>query len=579
MGMNRRSCDNCFSLGHKCTSEFSTTKRSQRRRPRPSLRKASVQNKEGSRASPSYNEPQGLDAEVSRKAHCTLDGWYTPPEKEALAADSYLVETFFRAFDPGLSDFGLSSSLGVTQYMLASSEASTPSPKVFNRTPNEVHGDVLGVDAVPVVTLTQSLNASFAYKNMTQWLATVNNQMITATTSTYLHYYCNHLAGKSFYDLEGESADIIFSRQAGLQVCERTPLDSRVPNEMGKVNLLGAARLLDKFSVFYDKRAGSTDRKLDEKVLAAVLQAFALQWLPSDGAIEPEMSDWIHHFGKASSQGHKGEQASLASTSLFLQAWFNARDLLLKVRSERSFVLIYANFLFDMIIVPTDLSHNDRGQINQKLDHSLKDLGELEQLVRESCDWLVDSSFYAPLLQSSITLFHWFAYVRDTVAAFMSERECVMKDADLEGLEFPPDILVTNNRTAFKSVCDVDHNPFYESLALSPDTEPGVFENDQNIPTLCRKAASAVFNMWRLVLRLRSLLKTSELDGTERSSDCSAIFRMLDAAIQDFDLKYDPSLKGYLESSEEISAKSTMDCGTFSTLHLLSSFLLSTQHL
>jgi hypothetical protein len=499
------------------------------------------------------------------------------------------VEAFFNEFDPGLSDFGLSRTFGNEIYTEASKNHEYHSPTLLDNSFENMEQESFWFDTSPSATTSRFLNSSFALKSMTQWMSAVNNQMITEIASRYLHYNCNNLTGKTFYDLTDEDTDVVLRyplddpsvqsyncnnhAQDGFQTGDFMYQHSNLPGSRvdnphakykiskgeNKMSLLSTAHMLDMFGDLYDNKIDSFDRRSDEAMLAAVMQAFALQWLPSNDFHEPQMAEWLHYLENKSSLNQKEHNSPPTPMAVFLQAWFNARDQVLAVRSRRSFVALYAIFLFNITVIPTEASQADRKQLGLVLDCGLKHLVELQRHVRDYCDCLGTGSTYRKLLRSSLTVFHWFGYVRDTVASFTTERMCILQQTEVRANGGPAGGEVHSMAASLMS--DDEYDPLHGSLTILSGSESVLFELDHNIAAICREAASALFSFWRLVLHLRSLLDKSNSDGTFLGSDIRIVIHTLNAAVEAFDSKYGPALKQCLKRFTQLSAQSRMGSG------------------
>ena len=183
----------------------------------------------------------------------------------------------------------------------------------------------------------------------------------------------------------------------------------------------------------YHNVLSTAQRELDETALTAVLQAFALQSVCGNDK-EPGV------------QQRERDKDDSMNKDLFCTAWFNAQSHLLKAKNTRSFVHIYAVFVFQMTAQPLEAKRKEDGRDSWEfLDEALHHLIELSTLVDKFCSHLNPKSLYRTLLESSVRIIRWFGYVRDTVASVLHDRQFVMEDALIQdaGLLLPPESLAS----------------------------------------------------------------------------------------------------------------------------------------
>ena len=87
------------------------------------------------------------------------------------------------------------------------------------------------------------------------------------------------------------------------------------------------------------------------------------------------------------------------------------------------------------ISVPPEEAKDVAGELNDILDQCLRQFEDLKYMVDRYVKLLSSTSTYRNLLQSSVTAFQWFAYIKDTFVALLTERDCVLTEHpfDLSG--------------------------------------------------------------------------------------------------------------------------------------------------
>ena len=83
------------------------------------------------------------------------------------------------------------------------------------------------------------------------------------------------------------------------------------------------------------------------------------------------------------------------------------------------------------------------------LDRALHQLKGLMDLVSDFCSNLDSQSLYRILLESSHRIFHWFGYVRDTIASLISERCCILDDLPVAIAGWSKEFLPSSKLTEF----------------------------------------------------------------------------------------------------------------------------------
>ena len=83
--------------------------------------------------------------------------------------------------------------------------------------------------------------------------------------------------------------------------------------------------------------------------------------------------------------------------------------------------------LFHTSVAPEE-AKDVAGELNDILDRCLHEFEDLNSMVDEYIKLLSSTSTYRNLLQSSVKAFQWFAYIKDTFAALLTERNCILTE-------------------------------------------------------------------------------------------------------------------------------------------------------
>lgn len=292
----------------------------------------------------------------------------------------------------------------------------------------------------------QLLNSMTLAHQATKALCQVYDTMMTGVARRYLSYNCNQFAGSHRYVFEPECCadQITTSDEKGFrgladiqsalsQYTQRpweqsgTQMYEKGSEPFRPITLIGVARFLDNFGALYGNRLDRRKRKQDEETFMSVLQAFALQFEPADDLGDDTL---IVKALDASDPGH-----CPARSQLFTAAWFNAHSYLTESMKTRSFVHLYSVSLFHTIAMPNEARTKPEysGGPLAFLDQALSQLHGLSRLVEVFCSNLGSDSRYRTLLDSSRRVLFWFAYVRDTMASVLCDRQCKLKDGPISG--------------------------------------------------------------------------------------------------------------------------------------------------
>ena len=295
------------------------------------------------------------------------------------------------------------------------------------------------------------LNSSFTANLVGASLDDTYRSMIYGMESRYLAYACNPFASSHNYCFSEENQHMSPSELGTQSLAPQAPRDpnasnhalqsfSNTPNpsvlfdffnlpgspkiseqEVTKVTFVGLARFLDHFSNLYGNKLDRQTRKENEYALVAAQQAFALQWSPCDTLRT-----------KSSISASTHQKYPLTNNSqIFAASWFSVRSRILDIKPHRSFTLIYAMLLFHMTSAPGE-AKDATTEKNHVLGQCLHQLLGLKDLVEGYCKHLGRTSTYRMLLESSLKVFQWFAYIKDTMASIVSDRDCILPDASVE---------------------------------------------------------------------------------------------------------------------------------------------------
>ncbi|KEF56375.1 uncharacterized protein A1O9_07956 [Exophiala aquamarina CBS 119918] len=365
------------------------------------------------------------------------------------------------------------------------------------------------------------LNSSVASQLLNLSLGEVYNSMMLGITTRYLDYNCNLFACSSYkYVFESEdlgqpsalsSEHVSMSSDPAAKSTANTRRSStflplwrksnhnfrpdtlynhtlstkQVATQTSRVTMIGVARFLDNFGPLYGNSVEQEIRKQDELALTAVLQAFALQFAPSDPRSCPLESKVARPQNAVF--GSRVKEQTTNSTQVFTAAWHHAYLNLLSTKDNRSFVHIYAVFLFQMTVVPSEslVSKDVKRSPLDLLDVALSQMEELRQLVQAYYSDLGAGSLYRFLLDSSLTIFRWYSLVRDSIASILHERPCYMED--------PPFIVRDSTQRLAQNITEQWQ-------------QPSTFEQD--VAKNCQNAAGDLFHIFRQLTHLKQFIST-----------------------------------------------------------------------
>ncbi|ETI22507.1 hypothetical protein G647_06582 [Cladophialophora carrionii CBS 160.54] len=418
------------------------------------------------------------------------------------------------------------------------------------------------------------LNSSVERQRINQSLGEVYTSMMSGIAIRYLDYHCNLFAGPYKYSFEPDQSGITSSnkddahpvtlaftspwRKTGPGVAHGANIHAITPeslaSQINNVTMIGVARFLDNFGPLYGNVIDQKARSQNERTLTAVLQAFALQYLPSrqaEGPLAPFYDSLDSNSLSTESQSGPGDRGT-NSLHIFTSAWYNAHSQLFSSIENRSFVRLYSVFLFLMTSVPEEATSTQTYEKSplKLLDDALRQMEELQKLVEDYCEHLGRQSIYRFLLQSSVGIIRWYAYLRDTIDSVLHERPCMLEDAPLRS----------------KGSLLGGHVP--------PQwQEPALF--DQEVPRNCQNAAGDLFRIFRGVIHLRQMLLTGR--GT---FDMHATRNAVSVALgttDEFTMTYGPWLDQCVISFYLLSEKSKLASAFMLLFWKLSKLLLVEQ--
>lgn len=300
------------------------------------------------------------------------------------------------------------------------------------------------------------LNSSVELLLLNQSLGEIYECMMSGIAIRYLDYNCNLFAGSYRYSFDADCPEPAISEQESTKTLattytaawkQKTPSSSMNPriqsklsleilsSQINKVTMIGIARFLDNFGSLYGNIIDAKARKQNERTLTAVLQAFALQFGPcrQDKESRDHQPNPFETAGHVSSLDTSLEASTSTNTPMFITAWLNAYAFLAEPQQCRSFLRLYAVFLFMMTTMPSEAQVDGRVHVDALdiLDDALRQMLELRELIDSYCSHLDNMSIYKFLFQSSFGIFGWYAYLRDTIASVLNPRTFILDDAPL----------------------------------------------------------------------------------------------------------------------------------------------------
>ena len=235
----------------------------------------------------------------------------------------------------------------------------------------------------PISLLNSAIDAQILGDRLTR----IYEAIATPSASRFLDYDCNLYPPKIRYRIiwgvcmgsngSSPAASGTKSHAGPHNHTDSMPTHDEIGHE---ISLLGSVRFLDHFGDLYGNRLKPAARKQSDKALKAVLRACSVQWPPS----APETYELGLHPGTSPSSRGLELRENDSSLNSFIDAWIQARSLLLETKDIRSFRMVLATFTFVGIVTPMRII--DEGLVpTDLLDTALKQLCSLDQLVTRYC--------------------------------------------------------------------------------------------------------------------------------------------------------------------------------------------------
>lgn len=471
-----RTCLNCLRLGHNCTFDFVTSRTTRKTNTTPctqtpddSSSTSNVLFLDGAEETPdvcsqAYSKPPNAASDASL--------WQQLVGSDVPRADMFLenLASEWARIMPGSQNTEDS-----PRMMQSGDTVEAPSQATDCRDNNASAArgrKLVGSWRGSPIHL---LNSSVELLLLNQSLGEIYECMMSGIAIRYLDYNCNLFAGTYRYSFDADRPGPIPSKQESTRTLattytpawkRMTPSNFTGPrvqtklslevlsSQINKVTMIGIARFLDNFGSFYGNTIDAKARKQNERTLTAVLQAFALQFVPCCHNEEPrnQQPDTFETPGHTSSFETTSGASSSTNAHIFITAWLNAYAHLTEPQQSPSFLHLYAVFLFMMTTMPSEALVSGRVHIDALdiLDDALRQMLKLRELIDTYCSHLDDGSIYKFLFQSSLGIFGWYAYLRDTISSVMRPRTCILDDAPLPlkgTLGFSKSILCTPTDT------------------------------------------------------------------------------------------------------------------------------------
>lgn len=305
------------------------------------------------------------------------------------------------------------------------------------------------------------LSSSWEAWLLSEQLARIYQTITSGSASIFLDYDCNLLTGSCRYQFDLSNPTLSndlalgFSNAIPKDATQNAFMSEPLPQLPGKyrnqalkqlhvndtslpaqlsrnrapsraITVLGAVRYLDHFGELYGNKSSVDAKAQSEQILKEVLRCFSVQWLPNKvTSLESDIED-IMVSGPFTSAKQQTQQSSLA----FVDTWIRARSLIKNAQSTVSFGVVYATLLFDTMIIPVEVlaGLEDNVREHEFLDTAFDKLSHLELQVKKYCANLGTESQHGALIESSLSIIRWFAYLRDTVVGLTADRPCRLED-------------------------------------------------------------------------------------------------------------------------------------------------------
>ncbi|QGA16125.1 hypothetical protein EYB26_003792 [Talaromyces marneffei] len=399
----------------------------------------------------------------------------------------------------------------------------------------------------------QLLNTTFTAKSLGTCLYQTYATVMHGMESRYLDYECNPFGPSHRYSFQIEDLhSVIEDGHCSLSDCSIMSVIRRSPspdhlNQGGwpesipigdsiKITFVGIAKFLDHFGHFYGNRLDRQSRAEAERMLIAAQQVFALQWAVSSP----------HGQDKPFSPTQKSTNSSAEDLHVFAKSWFKARSLISNATPIPSFTRVYAMLLFHMTVAPEE-AKDVSVELDDILDQSLRQFENLKLMVDEYVKLLNSTSTYRNLLQSSVKAFQWFAYIKDTFVALLTDRDCILT-------ENPSELLVTGFRST-----------------------PQPVDNfvDAEVPLLCQRAVLLIYRLLRQTANVKQVVRESET--IEEPSELSNALSLAISFVEAFNVVYDGFRNKCMTAFETLSPTSKLSFGYLALFWSLGTLTLAEQ--
>lgn len=444
------SCQYCIQIGRKCTFQFVAAQAAKKQRLASSIMVASSPSRRrwesDSSSSSSSSLPHTFFPETDELTGTTSsdEPWLSSPDYSS-AVLSEPSSWVMAPYPQGSSATDISLALPLSDLERNTTMNRSPTPfSGFFRPPS------LTLNPKSPVNL---LNSKVTTYELDQQLLEVYSMVMGRCRDRFLSPRCNAFAESCNYlfDPERDSPPTVDSTseipEFGAIDFANDPWASIIANmfafspessklssscssnrleDIPHVTLLGLARFLDNFSPLYGNRVPADLADQDESTIIAVVRAFSLQWLPTSKA--SNLLNNISQIEFVTDHGTHRNNTYPSPQFVFVDAWFKAHSKLLQNRTFTSFRYILAVFIFQMIAVPSEAAStfSEGEHPVDILCHALRDIEELGHLVRSYCLRLPTTSVYRGLIETSMSIFKWHAYIRDTVASLLLDKSCVL---------------------------------------------------------------------------------------------------------------------------------------------------------
>lgn len=267
---------------------------------------------------------------------------------------------------------------------------------------------------------THSLTQNFTRQILSEKQAIIHTVTLGWTITQYMSYSSNPFASKFKYSLVDDTG-----YNNALPISAKDSRNHEVP-ETGRSSqtVNGMARLLDAFAEIYGNPLGREARKYALDALEAATHAWSTQWLFD--------ADYGDLGGSADLFSKDTLLRVLHHREFYAKSWLYAHGLLVKTRHSPSFIRTLAVFLFNMAEVPEcAMSCMQPGESPVELqEHALLQLKALLSLVSGFAKALCPASIHRTMLESACSVMHWYGYGRDTSAALMHQRVCIINSVE-----------------------------------------------------------------------------------------------------------------------------------------------------